>query len=293
MTSRFSSSVENGEERLLLGADLPSEGPDLMAVPDPLGSIKDAVSMDKVTLSEMRPLGSAKEAVHMELDPLHKIPTVGPVKYAMLEKDDAQPRILEREPVRSAENTRKILQPEASNQEFADQGSPAQSRKGSELTHTEKEPQEWEAKDGSGESETTGKKNLLDWSDTELLDVSNFGEIVEVDEGRDPPVEAPTLRLESCSFESRSKLPVREHVPRSEEALRSGVREILAEMEKAPKTFSPAVVAEDEDFLQQVNEHILDAEKICRRKFPTESGGMGRIARRIVPPVVKEGPQVD
>jgi hypothetical protein len=123
MTNRFSSSVENGEEHLLLGADFSPEVPALMTGRDPLGSIKDAVSIDEVFPYEMRPLGSAKEAVHMEMDPLHKIPTVGPVgpvKYAMLEKDDDLPQILMQEPVQSAEKTHEIHQPGAPDQELAD-----------------------------------------------------------------------------------------------------------------------------------------------------------------------------
>lgn len=73
------------------------------------------------------------------------------------------------------------------------------------------------------------EQDLLDWHDMELLDVSNFGEIVEVDEKMDPPAEAPVLGLESRSFENLSKLPVREHESRAEEDLRAGVCEVLKE----------------------------------------------------------------
>jgi hypothetical protein len=87
-------------------------------------------------------------------------------------------------------------------------------------------------------------------------------------------------------------------VLRSEGALRSGVREVLAEMEKAPQTFSHEAVAEDEGFLQQLSAHILDTEKFVAGSFQQNLaaweellGGSSRQSSRKVLKWIREGVQ--
>jgi hypothetical protein len=106
-----------------------------------------------------------------------------------------------------------------------------------------------------------------EWGDSEPGDFSASGEIVKIDDQEDPPAVAPDHVSELCSYESWSKLEVRTHVKRPEEMLRSAVWETLREMEEPFPELSPKVVAADEAFLQEITDHILDAEQFIAGSF--------------------------
>jgi hypothetical protein len=93
------------------------------------------------------------------------------------------------------------------------------------------------------------------------------GLLGEIDVRDDPPTEALARALEMCSYESLSRLTVRSHQTRPAEALKSGVRQVLQEMDENPQQFDPKQVAEDQDFLDNVKDHILDADKFVAASF--------------------------
>lgn len=93
------------------------------------------------------------------------------------------------------------------------------------------------------------------------------GSLKEIDEQADPPVEASPLALEMCSYERLSSLIVREHEARSDEGLRKGVREVLREMETSDLSDVLEREAADQKFLDEVKEHILDAEQFVAGSF--------------------------
>jgi hypothetical protein len=93
------------------------------------------------------------------------------------------------------------------------------------------------------------------------------GSLKEIDKQADPPVDASPLALKMCSYERLSSLIIREHEARSDEGLRKGVREVLREMETCDLLDVPEREAADQKFLDEVKEHILDAEQFVAGSF--------------------------
>lgn len=140
-------------------------------------------------------------------------------------------------------------------------------------------------------NESRGEEPVrVDWGETDLGDCSDMpGEIVEIDERDDPPAMAPENLSEECNYESLLKLKVRSHVTRSGEMLRAAVRETLREMNQTP-TLSEKDVAADELFLQEIEEHILDAERFVAGSFQNNlaaweellSGSSRQLSRKVL-----------
>lgn len=92
-------------------------------------------------------------------------------------------------------------------------------------------------------------------------------EVLEIDPEEDPPERPPEKFNRTCDYESLSRLTVRKHPKRDEEVLRSGVRDVLAEMGSPPETFTDEQAAKDTEFLDNVREHILDSDRFVAGSF--------------------------
>jgi hypothetical protein len=92
----------------------------------------------------------------------------------------------------------------------------------------------------------------IDLSGEDLGDFPVYGEMTETDKRVDPPAAAPDHVSDLCSYESLSKLRVREHEKRPDEMLRPAVRQTLQEMENSPQEHSPEAVKADEAFLRNI-----------------------------------------
>jgi hypothetical protein len=101
----------------------------------------------------------------------------------------------------------------------------------------------------------------------------------EIDERADPPTPAPAHGLELCSFESLSKLSVRALEKPSGKMLREGVRKVLTEMDIPEMSLNPKSVVDDQKFLDEVGDHIRDANQFVAESFQNNSAAWDELLK--------------
>jgi hypothetical protein len=145
--------------------------------------------------------------------------------------------------------------------------------------------------------EEDGETDGLGWGTPESGEERDFsGEILEIDELLDPQAPEPEHVATIYSYESLAALAVRQHVKRSDDQLRFGVRSVLESMESPPQGFGKDQAVRDEHLLEHVMEHILNANEFVTGSFQNSVaaweellGGSKRQSSKKVLKWVREG----
>jgi hypothetical protein len=93
------------------------------------------------------------------------------------------------------------------------------------------------------------------------------GEVIEIDMDQDPPARPPESLGKICNYESLSRLTVREHKEVPGEDLKQGVQEVLDAMSNEPETFTAEMIASGKEFLESIEDHILNANDFTAGSF--------------------------
>jgi hypothetical protein len=144
--------------------------------------------------------------------------------------------------------------------------------------------------------ETDGETEGLGWGTPESGEERDSrGEFLEIDEQLDPQAPEPKYVATICSYKSLAALTVRQHVKKSYDQLHVGVRSVL-EMGSPPQEFKKDQAVKDERFLEQVEEHILNANEFITGSFQNSVaaweellGGSKRQSSKKVLKWVREG----